>query len=90
MSESFLTRILTIVRWTQSNSLTRRQIQQNSFLFRPKIWISNDKDDQEIEKEIRDVSHKLSANLDGSDIGFVGIIDQLLKDKTELNKLVAN
>lgn len=41
---------------------------------------------QEVEKEIREVSHKLSTNLDGSDIGFVGIVEQLLKDKSVLNK----
>ncbi|CAL2086913.1 Oxygen sensor histidine kinase NreB (modular protein) [Tenacibaculum sp. 190524A02b] len=39
---------------------------------------------QEVEKEIREVSHKLSANLDGSDIGFEGIVTQLVKDKSKL------
>lgn len=39
---------------------------------------------QEIEKEIREVSHKLSVNLDGSDIGFIGIVKQLLNDKGNL------
>lgn len=37
---------------------------------------------QEIEKEIREVSHKLSTNLDGSDIDFSAIVEQLLKDKS--------
>ncbi|CAA0143694.1 ATP-binding protein [Tenacibaculum maritimum] len=41
---------------------------------------------QEIEKEIREVSHKLSTNLDGSNIDFIGIVEQLLKDKSTLNK----
>lgn len=40
---------------------------------------------QDVEKEIREVSHKLSANLDGSDIGFIGVIEQLLKDKSIIN-----
>ncbi|CAL2086907.1 conserved membrane protein of unknown function [Tenacibaculum sp. 190524A02b] len=39
---------------------------------------------QEVEKEIREVSHKLSANLDGSNIGFEGIVSQLVKDKSKL------
>ncbi len=38
---------------------------------------------QEIEKEIRDVSHKLSDNFDSSNINFISIIKQLLKDKSE-------
>ncbi len=38
---------------------------------------------QEIEKEIRDVSHKLSDNFDSSNINFITIIKQLLKDKSE-------
>ncbi|MDC1162152.1 tetratricopeptide repeat protein [Tenacibaculum sp.] len=37
---------------------------------------------QEIEKEIRDVSHKLSDNFDSSNINFTAIIEQLLKDKS--------
>ncbi|WP_428742800.1 tetratricopeptide repeat-containing sensor histidine kinase [Tenacibaculum sp.] len=39
---------------------------------------------QDIEKEIRDVSHKLSDNFDGSNINFISIIAQLLKDKSEI------
>lgn len=42
---------------------------------------------QEVEKEIREVSHRLSANLDGTDIGLDGIIEQLLKDKSVINNL---
>lgn len=37
---------------------------------------------QDIEKEIRDVSHKLSDNFDDSNINFISIIEQLLKDKS--------
>ncbi|CAA0242650.1 putative two-component system sensor histidine kinase [Tenacibaculum maritimum] len=37
---------------------------------------------QEIEKEIREVSHKLSDNFDNSEISFTTIIKQLLKDKS--------
>ncbi|WP_407267447.1 sensor histidine kinase [Tenacibaculum maritimum] len=50
------------------------------------IYQSFLKELQEIEVEIREVSHKLSANLDGSNISFTGIIEQLLKDKSILNK----
>ncbi|WP_299120318.1 tetratricopeptide repeat-containing sensor histidine kinase [uncultured Tenacibaculum sp.] len=39
---------------------------------------------QEIEKEIRDVSHKLSDNFDSSNINFTSIIEQLLKDKSTI------
>ncbi|MFY0629511.1 MAG: sensor histidine kinase [Flavobacteriaceae bacterium] len=39
---------------------------------------------QDIEKEIRDVSHKLSENFSNSEINFTTIIDQLLKDKSQL------
>ena len=39
---------------------------------------------QQIEKEIREVSHQLSTNLDGSDISFAVILEQLLKDKSKL------
>ncbi len=37
---------------------------------------------QVIEKEIRDVSHKLSENFDDSTVNFSSIIAQLLKDKS--------
>ncbi|WP_420553049.1 tetratricopeptide repeat-containing sensor histidine kinase [Tenacibaculum aiptasiae] len=37
---------------------------------------------QEIEKEIREVSHRLSDNFDSSNINFTSIIEQLLKDKS--------
>jgi signal transduction histidine kinase len=37
---------------------------------------------QEIEKEIRDVSHKLHSSFEGSEINFTTIIEQLLKDKS--------
>ncbi len=39
---------------------------------------------QEIEKEIREVTHKLSTNLDSTSIGFSAIVDQLLKDKSTI------
>ncbi|KAB1159800.1 tetratricopeptide repeat protein [Tenacibaculum aiptasiae] len=39
---------------------------------------------QEIEKEIREVSHKLSDNFDSSNINFTSIIEQLLKDKSTI------
>ncbi|WP_143592070.1 tetratricopeptide repeat-containing sensor histidine kinase [Tenacibaculum holothuriorum] len=39
---------------------------------------------QDIEKEIRDVSHKLSDNFDSSNVNFTNIIEQLLKDKSAL------
>ncbi len=39
---------------------------------------------QDIEKEIRDVSHKLSDNFDNSAVNFTSIIEQLIKDKSEL------
>ena len=45
---------------------------------------------QQIEKEIRDVSHKLSSNLDGSDIGFVSIVKQLLHDKGTIGNFTHN
>jgi len=41
---------------------------------------------QEIEQEIRDVSHTLNTNIDASGIGFEAIIEQLLKDKSSLGK----
>lgn len=37
-----------------------------------------------IEKEIRDVSHKLSNNLESDDVSFTGIIKQLLKEKSAI------
>lgn len=37
---------------------------------------------QEIEKEIRDVSHRLSDNFDSSNINFTTILTQLLKDRS--------
>jgi signal transduction histidine kinase len=39
---------------------------------------------QEIEKEIRDVSHKLHTNLSSSEVNFTTIVDQLLKEKSTL------
>lgn len=39
---------------------------------------------QDIEKEIRDVSHKLSDNFDSSNINFTNILEQLLKDKSSI------
>lgn len=39
---------------------------------------------QEIEKEIRDVSHRLNDNFDSSNINFITIIKQLLEDKSKL------
>lgn len=39
---------------------------------------------QVIEKEIRDVSHKLSENFDDSTVNFSSIIAQLLKDKSNI------
>lgn len=39
---------------------------------------------QDIEKEIRDVSHKLNENFDSATVNFTSIIEQLLKDKSEL------
>lgn len=39
---------------------------------------------QDIEKEIRDVSHKLSDNFNSDTVNFTFIITQLLKDKSEL------
>ncbi len=39
---------------------------------------------QDIEKEIRDVSHKLSDNFNNSEINFTTIIGQLIKDKSAL------
>ncbi|WP_132796060.1 tetratricopeptide repeat-containing sensor histidine kinase [Tenacibaculum skagerrakense] len=37
---------------------------------------------QNIEKEIRDVSHRLSENFDDATVNFTTIIEQLLKDKS--------
>ncbi|WP_299157277.1 tetratricopeptide repeat-containing sensor histidine kinase [uncultured Tenacibaculum sp.] len=45
---------------------------------------------QEIEKEIRDVSHKLSDNFDSSNINFTSIIEQLLKDKSTIGNFTYN
>lgn len=45
---------------------------------------------QEIEKEIRDVSHKLSDNFDSSNINFTSIIEQLLKDKSSIGNFTYN
>lgn len=45
---------------------------------------------QEIEKEIRDVSHKLSDNFDSSNINFTTIIEQLLKDKSTIGNFKYN
>lgn len=39
---------------------------------------------QEIEKEIRTVSHKLSSNLNGTDINFYTLVDDLLKEKSDI------
>ncbi len=39
---------------------------------------------QDIEKEIRDVSHKLNDNFNSDTVNFTFIITQLLKDKSEL------
>ena len=39
---------------------------------------------QVIEKEIREVSHKLSDNFDDANISFSSILKQLLKDKSEI------
>lgn len=41
---------------------------------------------QDIEKEIRDVSHKLSDNFDDASVNFTNIIEQLLKDKSVIGK----
>lgn len=40
---------------------------------------------QEIEKEIREVSHKLNTNLNGLDIGFLQIVKQLFIDRSKLH-----
>ncbi|WGH75873.1 sensor histidine kinase [Tenacibaculum tangerinum] len=39
---------------------------------------------QEIEKEIRDVSHKLSDSFDNSSINFTTLLSELLKDKSAI------
>ncbi len=39
---------------------------------------------QEVEKEIRDVSHRLSENFDDTTVSFVTIVAQLLKDKSAI------
>ncbi|MFT7900371.1 ATP-binding protein [Tenacibaculum ascidiaceicola] len=39
---------------------------------------------QEIEKEIRDVSHRLSDNFDSANINFTTILTQLLKDRSAI------
>ena len=39
---------------------------------------------QEIEKEIRDVSHKLHTNLSSSEVNFTTIVMQLLKEKSTI------
>lgn len=39
---------------------------------------------QDIEKEIREVSHKLNTNFDSSDISFTNIINQLLESKSQV------
>lgn len=39
---------------------------------------------QEIEKEIRDVSHRLSDNFDSTNINFTTILAQLLKDRSAI------
>ena len=39
---------------------------------------------QDIEKEIRDVSHQLNNDFNSSEIGFTNIVNQLLKDKSVL------
>ena len=41
---------------------------------------------QDIEKEIREVSHKLSHDFKGSNINFTSIIKQLLEDKSSIGK----
>lgn len=40
---------------------------------------------QEIEKEIREVTHKLNNNLNGTDIDFITITNQLLEDKKSIS-----
>ncbi|RBW56670.1 hypothetical protein DS884_14530 [Tenacibaculum sp. E3R01] len=45
---------------------------------------------QDIEKEIRDVSHKLSDNFSNSDINFTSIIKQLLEDKGVIGNFTHN
>lgn len=44
----------------------------------------------QIETEIREVSHKLRGNLTGSDIDFITIIEQLLKDKSTVGNFNFN
>lgn len=44
---------------------------------------------QDIEKEIRDVSHKLNENFNSSEVNFTSIINQLLKDKSQLGNFQA-
>ncbi|MEQ6123211.1 sensor histidine kinase [Pseudotenacibaculum sp. MALMAid0570] len=39
---------------------------------------------QEIEKEIRDVSHKLNTNFEDADVNFTTIINQLLESKSQV------
>ncbi|CAL2065040.1 ATP-binding protein [Tenacibaculum sp. 190524A05c] len=41
---------------------------------------------QNIEKEIRDVSHRLSENFDDATVNFTTIIEQLLRDKSVIGK----
>ncbi|WP_408032851.1 sensor histidine kinase [Tenacibaculum xiamenense] len=41
---------------------------------------------QEIEKEIRNVSHKLSANLTGADINFESLVRDLMEEKSQIGK----
>jgi len=39
---------------------------------------------QDIEKEIREVSHKLNTNFDSADVNFTNIINQLLESKSQI------
>jgi signal transduction histidine kinase len=39
---------------------------------------------QEIEKEIRDVSHQLNTSFESAEVNFTTIVEQLLKDKSSL------
>lgn len=41
---------------------------------------------QDIEKEIREVSHKLNTNFDSSDVNFTNIINQLLESKSQVGE----
>ena len=45
---------------------------------------------QDIEKEIRDVSHKLNNDFDSSEVNFKSIINQLLKEKSVIGNFKYN